>query len=199
MEASRFYVITGGTMVHVAPHFSICAPAYGAVGAQIRHHLRKLLRSPAQQEWDKANEFEDLHEFAEQLDTGPDPVHDGFDVVLVRTKMARGSDAFSDKEKTLFDEVGIPYLETNEDLEKLIDYLVLQPETKGIVLAAAVCDWQPEQLELRAPEQNVREARLQADYDTDSPYGYMVNAFGKKEPRLSTSEDSPKSSRERRV
>jgi hypothetical protein len=147
MGARRFYVITGGTMVHVAPHFSLCAPAYGRVGEQIYEHLRKMLRSPAQQEWDKKNEFEDLHEYGDQLDTGPDPVHLGFEVILVPTKMA--VKYYSDAARAALKGAGIPYLETNEDLEKLIDHLVLQPETKGVILAAAVCDWQPEWLEGR--------------------------------------------------
>ena len=48
MGARRFYVITGGTMVHVAPHFSLCAPAYGRVGQQIaeeleRQHARSIM------------------------------------------------------------------------------------------------------------------------------------------------------------
>ena len=36
----NIYIITGGTMAHVAPHFSICAPAYGKVGRQILELLR---------------------------------------------------------------------------------------------------------------------------------------------------------------
>jgi hypothetical protein len=156
MKASRFYVITGGTMVHVAPHFSLCAPAYGRVGYQIYNGLRKLLRSPEQIEWDKANEFEDLHELAEQRDTGPEPV--GFEVVLVRTSMAGGNEP--GLVDTVLKPAGINRLETNEDLEKLIEHLVLQPETKGIVMAAAVCDWQPELLLYKsnaAPDSGRRE------------------------------------------
>ena len=119
MEARRFYVITGGTLVHVAPHFSLCAPAYGRVGQQISDRL--------------------FDEFTphDNSDLQQGYIH----TVLVRTKMALGGEALDPEEKKLFDAAGIRFLETNEDLEKLIDYLVLQPETKGIVLAAAVCDW----------------------------------------------------------
>ena len=35
----RFYVVAGGTMVHVRPHFALCAPAFGRVGAQIAERL----------------------------------------------------------------------------------------------------------------------------------------------------------------
>lgn len=31
----NIYIITGGTMVHITPHFSITAPAYGKVGVEI--------------------------------------------------------------------------------------------------------------------------------------------------------------------
>ena len=124
MKASRFYVITGGTMVHVAPHFSLCAPAYGRVGQQISDRL--------------------FDEFTphDNSDLEAGYIH----TVLVRTKMALGGEAMDPEEKVLFDAAGLKFLETNEDLEKLIDYLVLQPETKGIVLAAAVCDWKPEEM-----------------------------------------------------
>jgi len=37
----NIYIITGGTMVHVTPHFSICAPAYGKVGLELYHHLNE--------------------------------------------------------------------------------------------------------------------------------------------------------------
>jgi len=39
MKKSNIYIITGGTMVHVTPHFSICAPAYGKVGLELYRHL----------------------------------------------------------------------------------------------------------------------------------------------------------------
>ena len=39
MKKSNIYIITGGTMVHVTPHFSVCAPAYGKVGRELYAHL----------------------------------------------------------------------------------------------------------------------------------------------------------------
>ena len=35
----RIYVISGGTMVHVRPHFALCAPAYGTIGDRIAETL----------------------------------------------------------------------------------------------------------------------------------------------------------------
>lgn len=118
MEARRFYIITGGTMVHVAPHFSLCAPAYGAVGVELLRQLQKLA--------------------SEQSDA-PKPE----DIILLRTRMALGTDDPSIDEVGICKLAGVRRLETNEDLERVIDYLVSQKSTKGIILAAAVCDWEP--------------------------------------------------------
>jgi len=157
MESRRFYVITGGTMVHVAPHFSLCAPAYGRVGEQIDSELK--------------NAFTRWHNDAEI------PLEERTRVVLVRTKMALGSAQPGVIEDGLIKAAGLKFLETNEDLEKLIDHLVLQPETKGIVLAAAVCDWQP----LEVCEDGDHRVGLGDAYllDKDHPPG-------KKHPRLQT-------------
>jgi len=153
MQARRFYIITGGTMVHVAPHFSLCAPAYGRVGEQIDSELK--------------NAFTRWHNDSET------PLEERTRVVLVRTKMALGSAQPDVLEDGLIKAAGLKFLETNEDLEKLIDHLVLQPETKGIVLAAAVCDWKPARLEVDVP-----------DYHDN----HLRDEFGKRQERLKTSE-----------
>jgi ribulose-5-phosphate 4-epimerase/fuculose-1-phosphate aldolase len=79
--------------------------------------------------------------------------------------------------KDLYKAAGINKLETNEDLEKLIDHLILQPQTKGIILAAAVCDWKPEEVETMDGRQSL--------YDS-----YLTNVekpeLGKRHPRLQT-------------
>jgi hypothetical protein len=116
MEARRFYIITGGTMVHVAPHFSLCAPAYGKVGVEILEVLQKL---------------------ASKQDYGLDPN----DIILLRTKMALGSDDLEPEEQEIYEGAGVKFLETNEDLAQVLDYLVERKDTGGIILAAAVCDW----------------------------------------------------------
>lgn len=38
-ERRKVVIFTGGTMVHVSPHFSLCAPAFGTVGADIAKAL----------------------------------------------------------------------------------------------------------------------------------------------------------------
>jgi hypothetical protein len=149
MQARRFYIITGGTMVHVAPHFSLCAPAYGQVGQDLRRGLEFA--------FDKNNRTGDL-----------------IMTILVRTRMALGGEEPSSDERVVFNMAGIQSLETNDDLEKLLDYLVMQPETKGIILAAAVCDWQP--------------YSTTRGVDENQPFT-TYGEFGKGRPRLRTSED----------
>ena len=158
--ASRYYVITGGTMVHVAPHFSLTAPAYGRVGHQIAGFLSRVFR----------------------LQSWPSEGIEQPEVVLLRTNMARsGESRFTAHEEQVYEAAGIKFLETNEDLEKLIDYLILQPETKCIVMAAAVCDWKPVGLEGgEASSKNLEEV-----------LGGMLDPapsqeFGKQRPRLQT-------------
>lgn len=126
-------------MVHVAPHFSLCAPAYGSVGGDIYHNL--------------------YHE----LDFKP---------ILIETQMAHrfGRGPIYDAEK-IIREAGLNKLETNDDLSKLIDYLIAQDSTRGIIMAAAVCDWEPDTLLFK---------KKGVHYATDK--------FGKDVDRLSTSE-----------
>ena len=157
METRRFYVITGGTMVHVAPHFSLCAPAYGSVGMQIYNGLKKAFAA----RWETSPV---TWKYEDAAAAGAAP-----QVVYVRTSMAGGNEpAIVDG---LLKPAGINRLETNEDLEKLIDYLILQPETKGIILAAAVCDWQP---------------TAAMNYLDENSESWGERKFGKKAKRLTT-------------
>jgi hypothetical protein len=118
-KARRFYVITGGTYVHIAPHFSLCAPAHGTVGEAIGRELKRLFVPEGGREFGRVA------------------------VRILRTTMAGGRAEQSTEIKELYRAAGIKFLETNQDLAKLLDHLVTLPETVGIVLAAAVCDWQP--------------------------------------------------------
>lgn len=118
-------------MVHVTPHFALCAPAFGRVGRELAERLTSR------------------------------------DVTLVRTSMAsREPDA---RERALFEAAGIERLETNDDLARLLDHLVADPETRCIVLAAAVCDWVPTTLQIG---------------------DQALSEFGKSVPRLQTSKGS---------
>lgn len=162
MGASRFYVITGGTMVHVAPHFSLCAPAYGRVGLLLFDELERAFAA----QWETPPV---TWKYADAAPAGNAP-----QVVYVRTSMAGGNDP--DTVENVLKPAGLNFLETNEDLDKLIDHLILQPETKGIILAAAVCDWEPVEVQC-SDGQDLYSAYLT---DEERP------PLGKRHPRLQT-------------
>lgn len=114
----NIYIITGGTMIHVTPHFSLCAPAYGKVGTQIYKRLTNAL--------DKKEKKE----------------HYG--VFLIKTKMAGGNPGKTNKHlQSLNLDSSI---ETNSDLERFVEAVISKPETAGIIMAAAICDFEPDSL-----------------------------------------------------
>jgi hypothetical protein len=108
------YVIAGGTMNHVTPHFSLCAPAYGAVGRELNEQLHVLCGSD-------------------------------YNVFYIPTKMAGNIIDWPDTEREL-EHLGVKQPETNEDLNLLVDALIANPDTRCIVMAAAVCDFKPDRL-----------------------------------------------------
>lgn len=114
----KAYVIAGGTFVRVAPHFALSAPAFGKVGRD----LAALL--PAS-----------YKEAGQEVETR-----------LVLTRMALGGAERPSADAALLLGAGIEDVETNEDLEKLIDHLVARPDTGAIVMAAAACDFRPIQV-----------------------------------------------------
>jgi len=122
----KIYIITGGTMVHVTPHFSLCAPAYGKVGDKLSEEL-----------------------FSNIVGSG---LNKDYSVHVLPTKMADGNynDDHSNYHdyKLIYHNAGLKYLETNDDLSQLVDYLIAQPDTRCIVMAAAVCDFKPDMLEV---------------------------------------------------
>lgn len=121
----KIYIITGGTMVHIAPHLSICAPAYGTIGAKIANNIQDILR-------DKE-------------------ILDDYFISVLPTSMAVGNVQTirqSEYYETVYNKAGIKKLETNEDLSNLVDYLIEQPDTRCIIMAAAVCDFKPSSLNI---------------------------------------------------
>jgi len=110
----NIYIITGGTMVHVTPHFSVCAPAYGKVGSELYDRL-------------SANNW------AEK-----------YSIYLIKTKMAGVNSAKTMEHlKSLNIDKAI---ETNDELEVFVEIVSRQSETVAIVMAAAICDFAPQEL-----------------------------------------------------
>jgi len=141
----KIYIITGGTMVHVAPHLSLCAPAYGTVGQDLDFKIKTNLNKQE--------------------------VSNDYKTVLLPTSMVDKSPSY--EASSVFEDAGIDRLETNEDLSKLVDYLIEQPDTRCIVMAAAVCDFKPEHLTLTNESGE--------SYDD-------INEFGKNQRRLSSND-----------
>lgn len=114
----KIYIICGGTMQHVSPHFSLCAPAYGNVGYDIYCAMKSHIDSD---------------------------VNNEYSVKLIPTKMALGvmnNDNFDDAFNVM-NHFGFDFIETNEDLSKFVDALIKDSETRCIIMAAAVCDFEP--------------------------------------------------------
>lgn len=118
----KIYIISGGTFVDVAPHFSLAARAFGQVGVDLER------------------------EFLSQADSK------SYLVVPVFTTMASGQWAKFERSlynevQSLFEDAGMRGgIVTNDDLLKFVLHLKTLADTKIIVMAAAVCDWAPKLL-----------------------------------------------------
>jgi len=110
------YILTGGTINYIAPHFAICSPAYGTIGKQI---------------FDKLYVDSKNHK-----------------VFLINTRMASNNTFDTDCELHrlgYFSSTLNPRkIETNDDLSELVDLMVQDDQTRCIILAAAVCDFEPD-------------------------------------------------------
>lgn len=117
MTKKKFYIVSGGTFCAVAPHFSLCAPAFGRVGRTLAPLLERELASVG-----AAEESE---------------------VRLILTRMAIGGGERSAEELAMFAEAGIADLLTNDDLTALVKHLTTRDDTRCIVMTAAVFDFAP--------------------------------------------------------
>ena len=106
-------------MVHVAPHFALCAPAYGNVGVEIHQRLSHVL-----------------------LSSGVDKQ---YEVVLVKTKMAGVN---SRQTAASLKRLGVTVSpETNEDVNTLVQAILRDVHCTALIMAAAICDFEPVDLQ----------------------------------------------------
>ena len=150
MAKSIHYIIAGGTFSHIRPHLAIAAPAFGKVGMDLEPYLQSSLDAT-----DPGGE--DV----------PEPV-----VRLVLTRMAQGGWARDPRDEALLRAAGLADLVTEDDMAQLVDYLVAQPETRGIIMAAANVDFYCHSLRSVTDE---------------AGEGYWNTLIGKEYPRLSSS------------
>ena len=112
----RFYILSGGTFSHIAPHFSVAAPAFGKVGRELLPLLRAAFHAGGQAD---------------------------ASVHLALTRMALGGGERRPSEEENLRSAGVSDLITNEDVEKFLSHILQDPETRGILLPAAMVDFNP--------------------------------------------------------
>ena len=112
----RFYILSGGTFSHIAPHFSVAAPAFGKAGRALLPLLRAAFHAGGQAD---------------------------ASVHLALTRMALGGGERRPSEEENLRSAGVSDLITNEDVEKFLSHILQDPETRGILLPAAMVDFNP--------------------------------------------------------
>lgn len=159
----RIYVISGGTMVHIRPHFSLCAPAYGTVGYDLTDALVKGV-------YDKFmyKELRIVPIFTRMVEYQGDRWGTYGNIQDTCTEGVWYG-------RKILSSLGLRHVETNEDLKTLIEALIQREDTRGIIMAAAVCDWEPKTLQ-----------EDRAEKDSILVDGDFTHDFGKEYPRLST-------------
>ncbi len=111
----RIYVLTGGTMVHVTPHFALCAPAYGTVGIEIADRLSHKL----------------------SLTMGDR----SYEIVLVKTKMAGSNSTATMAQLAQLGVRSAP--ESNADAQAFVQAVLADTQAVALIMAAAICDFEP--------------------------------------------------------
>ncbi len=115
MSNKQIYVIGGGTFYHIRPHLALAAPAYGTAA----RHLAELIL-----------DSDDSHELYVYQTTMAGGEHMHFNA---------GEDSNNFPEQDTWPPH--PRLETNEDVGKLIDEIVANPNAKILFLPVALCDF----------------------------------------------------------
>ncbi len=134
----NFYILSGGTFVDIAPHFSVAARAFGTIGRT----LLPLLQAAADEQGKKDLVFH-----------------------LILTRMALGGQVRTTEEQRLIEMAGLKDLITNTDIECLVDYLTSLATTRGIIMTAALADFQATELTtggMTSTEIGTRRSRLES-------------------------------------
>ncbi len=114
----KIYIFTGGTINKIAPHMAISAPAYGEVGRNIFKRLSS---------------------------------YDGYKVVLLPTTMAFHTISSSKSQVKQYEHIckkaGVTKIETNDDVRKVVDFLISKKSTRCIIMSSALADFKMESTE----------------------------------------------------
>jgi hypothetical protein len=115
---NHIHIIGGGTFSHVRNHLALAAPAFGTTARNLYGQLHRLIFA---QIWEERGIMGDSPADNRAVNTEA-----AQRVTLHLTKMAAPHQS---------------NLVTNEDVSKLLDTLIADPETRVIIMNAALCDY----------------------------------------------------------
>jgi hypothetical protein len=150
----KIHIIGGGTFSHVRNHLALAAPAFGETARALYGLLHRAVADEIQR--DQAGDAAISSTFSRQINEQA-----AERVVLHLTKMAAPRQS---------------NLVTNEDVSALLDKLIADPDTRVIILNAALCDYDGAVI-----ENQIGEA---FSFGDDAPY---ITESGKHAKRLKTS------------
>jgi hypothetical protein len=134
MSKKRIVIIGGGTIAHYRNHLAICAPAYGATATQ--------LSWLCQQRFNDVNEENFSYDKIMEVWTYRTRMAGGIDMSTAqkefRLKYPNGTDA-----EFFASGFNGTVLETNDDISKLVDNIIVDDTTRIVFFNAALCDWIP--------------------------------------------------------
>lgn len=162
----KIVIIAGGTFVDIRPHFSLSAPAFGTVGVD-------LFAAMVEAEGARRDR---LHIPRDRPLAGEPKICNVF-TDMAADKYEYVSPESATRGKALVLDAGLSRLRTNEDLEKFLTHLRERDDVHAVVMAAAVCDFEPRFLSENVLVRNT----FIVDHD------HTPDGFGKEAPRLHTS------------
>ena len=138
----NIYIFTGGTTTQIAPHFSLCSEAYGQVGDDL---------------FDSFNKY-NTDSFS------------SYRIYVIKTKMALGNNEQYGALARHFMKMGIRNInniKTNQDISDIVDVLIRQEDTKCIVMACALCDYEPIKMGVSFSDDSLMDGDLVHDFRKD--------------------------------
>lgn len=120
----KIAVLGGGTVFHVRPHLALSAPAYGATARRINLMVYERFQK-------ELNSYTEKQVSIGTKNYTPDMMVDMYLTKMAGIKTDWQDDQFPD----------IKNFETNEDISKLVDQLIADPEMKIIFFTVAMCDF----------------------------------------------------------
>ena len=156
---SKIHIIGGGTFSHVRNHLALAAPAFGETARRLYAKIFGIIEDDLTVEFGMTESGSDTRTLDEKLKAIREAAAQRVELHLTKMAAPRQSN-----------------LVTNDDVSALLDKLIADPETRVIILNAALCDYEGTVL-----ENQIGEA---FSFGDDTPF---VTNSGKHAPRLKTS------------